>query len=798
MFKNYLKIAWRNLIKNKLFSTINIVGLSVGITCCTLIYLYVNHELSYDAYHEKADRIYRITTIGKQPKKTEHFVPSSPIMAVKLKANFPEVIDYVRFINSRRQISYKEKKFLDTKIMYADSSLLEIFTFSLLEGNAHTALTKPYSVVLTESTAKKYFGTEPAFGKMVKFSDTINLMVTAIIKDIPSNSHFNCECFISRSTFHEMSKNTPYFKEEELNWFNCDTYSYVLLSEKADLRKLSSKINAFMEKEMVDIKKETGMALILDLQPLKDIHLKSHLDAEMRGSVNGDITYVYIFSGAALLILLIACCNFINLSTARSLNRSKEIGLRKVIGAVRSQLILQFLGESLVFAGIATVISFALLLISLPFFNNFVGTGLTVNSNVFWLYLAIIISVGILAGLYPALLMSSFAPIQSLKGNVVHGITDIIFRKGLVIFQFSIAIILIISTFLILQQLDFIQNRNIGMNKDQIISIEFRGGDGRKADVILKELSKNTRVVRGTLNTFSFKGISNITMIPEGAAQNEMTSSYVISVDENFIPTYEIQMAAGRNFSKDFTTDEKEAFIVNEAAVKVFGWKSPKEALGKKVIWAFGKEGKVIGVVKDFNFASLHDDIKPLLIHIYPQWYGIVSLRLKTNNLTVTLQQLETTWKNIATESPFKYAFAEDDFNALYQSEQNMRAVLGSFTFLSVLVACLGLFGLASFTIKQRFKEIGIRKVLGSSVSGIVQLLSKDFLKLVVISFGIAVPVSWYFMHKWLEDYVYRIDIDYWVFIIAGLLAFMVAFLTVSMEAVKAALANPVKSLRSE
>jgi putative ABC transport system permease protein len=799
MIRNYFKIAWRNLWNNRLFSFINIFGLAIGIACCTLIYLYVDYELSYDRYNENADRIFRITTVGHQPKKTDHFAPTSPIMARRLKANFPEVKDYVRFNPSRRSISYKDKKFYDTRVLYADSSLLEIFTFSLLDGDPHRALTKPYSIVLTESTAKKYFGSEQAFGKMVKFSDTINLMVTGVIKDIPQNSHFNTECFISRSTMNEMNKGNPSWEEDsEKNWFNCDSYSYLLLAENVDYKKLEPKLNKIMDKEMAEIKKEIGMSLNVELQPLTDIHLKSHLEAEFKGSVNGDITYIYIFIGTAILILLIACCNFINLSTARSLNRSKEIGLRKVIGAGRSQLVFQFLGESLLFAFIASILSIVLVVISIPLFRSFVGGTFQLNTNVLWLYLSIILSVGIVAGLYPALLMSSFAPIQSLKGKISHGISDIIFRKGLVIFQFTIAIILIIGTTLILQQLNFIQSRNIGLNKDQVVSLEFRGADARKSDVLLKELMRNPKVTHGTLNSFSFKGIANITLLPEGFAENEITACNVISVDENFLKTYQIKLAAGRDFSKDFKTDETAAFIVNEAAVKEFNWKTPKEAIGKKIVWAFGKEGKVVGVVKDFNFASLHDNVKPLLIHIFPQWFNNVSLRLKTDNLTATMKELESTWKNITSESPFKYAFAEDDFNNLYHSEQNMRTVLTAFTFLSVLVACLGLFGLASFTIKQRFKEIGIRKVLGSSVGGIVSLLSKDFLKLVIISFVIAVPVAWYFMNKWLEDFAYRIDIGYGVLLLAGIAAFAVAFVTVSTQAMKAATANPVKSIRTE
>lgn len=799
MLKNYLKIAWRNLLKNKLFSFINIVGLAIGVSCCTIIYLYVNHELSFDTYNKKAERIYRITTKINQPGKDDHFAPSSPKMAASLKANFPEIESVVRFKNSKRPISYKGKNFYENDILYADSSLLDMFTFPIVSGSSHKALSNPYSIVLTEKAAKKYFGNEAPVGKMLQFSDTINLMVTAVIKDIPQNSHFHCEAFLSRSTMNDMNKKSEqWIYNNEENWFNCDSYSYLLLKENVDYQKLEPKLNAFLDKQMADIKKEVGMSLNIELQPILNIHLKSHLDSELKNEVNGDITYVYIFIGAAILTLLIACCNFINLSTARSLNRSKEIGLRKVIGASRSQLIFQFLGESMLFSIVACLLSFFLVLIIKPVFDSFIGTSLSLTLDVLALYFLIIIAIGLLAGLYPALLMSSFAPIQSLKGKISHGLSDIFFRKGLVIFQFSIAIILIIGTTLILQQLNFIQNRNIGLNKEQILTLEFGPGDARKADVLLAELLKNPKVVNGSLNSFSFKSTSNITMLPEGRAQNEMTASYVICSDENFLKTFEIKLAAGRDFSKSFATDATEAFMVNEAAVKSFNWKTPKEALGKKIEWGGLKNGKVIGVFKDFNFASLHENIEPLLIHVFPEWCNKISLRLKTNNLTATMSDIEKTWKSIATQSPFKYYFAEDEFNAQYRSEQNMKTVLSAFTFLSILVACLGLFGLASFTIKQRVKEIGIRKVLGSSANGIVSLLSKDFLKLVIISFIVASPIAWYGMNKWLQDYAYKIDIHLWVFALAGTLAFLIAFLTVSIQAYKAAFSNPVKSLRIE
>jgi putative ABC transport system permease protein len=799
MLKNYFKIAWRNLLRNKLYSLINIIGLAIGVSCCVLIFLYVQYELSYDTYNTKSDRIFRLTTESHEPNKVVSFAPTSPVISVRLQANFPEVERFARLNFSRRAISHGNNKFYDTRIVYADSTMLTMFTFGMKEGDPAKALTAPYSVVLTESAAKRYFGSEPAFGKVMKMSDTIPLMVTGIIKDIPLNSHIGFDCLLSRSTMNDMNKNNPdWIEGNEKNWFNCDSYSYVLLSENTNYKQFEPKINKMLEKEMEDVRKATGMSMNIRLQPLKDIHLRSHLDAEFRGSNNSDIVYVYIFSGTAFLILLIACCNFINLSTARSINRSKEIGLRKVIGAKRAQLVAQFLGESILFSLIASLLSLLIVVSAIPVFNAFIGVPLSLNGSVFWIYLAIIAAVGILAGLYPALLMSSFTPIRSLKGKVTHGLADIFFRKGLVVFQFAIAVMLIVGSSLILQQLDFIQNRNIGMNKEQVMGIELRGADQRKGQVILKELAKDPHVTNATLNGFSFKQMSHITLLPEGTPENELTSSDVFAVDENFLKTFQIGIAAGRDFSKDFPNDVNDAFIVNETAVKAFGWKTPKAALGKKIQWGGNKEGSVIGVVKDFNYTSLREDIQPLLIHIFPPWYNTVTLRLKTTDLSKTLRNIETTWKAVTTESPFKYAFVEDDFNSLYRSEQNMRSVLGAFTFLSVFVACLGLFGLAAFTIKQRFREIGIRKVLGSSVSGIVSLLSRDFLKLVLVSILIACPLAWYAMHTWLQDFAYKVEIGWWVFLLAGSMALLVAFATVCFQAMKAAWANPVKSLRTE
>jgi putative ABC transport system permease protein len=798
MFQNYLKIAIRNLWKNKLFSFINITGLAIGVTCCILIFLYVQNELSYDKFHTKADRIYRVTSFIQQENKNDVFAPTSPMVATSIQQGFPEVQKIVRITNVGGPIAYKDKRFYEIKAWYVDSTFFETFTYPLVSGDPSKVLSAPYSMVVTESAAKKYFGNEDPVGKMLKFNDTLSLMVTAVAKDVPANSHFSFDAVVSRSTLLQSHKHIPdWIVNNDKSWFNCDSYVYILLKDHADAKAFEKKANAYLDKETVDDKKNLGMWMNVRIQPLADIHLHSHLEHEVPYTNNSDIKYVYIFSATALLILLIACCNFINLSTARSLNRSKEIGLRKVIGARRSQLIAQFLGESVTYTFIASLLSLIFLMFSIPLFNSFLGATLKLNMDVLWIFVIIIVTVGFLAGLYPSLLMSSFEPIRSLKGKVTHGTLDVIFRKGLVVFQFTIAIALIIGISVILKQLNYIQNRNLGLSKDQLLTISVKG-QGRKVSTYVDEIKKNPQIVDATLNSFSFRGVADITLLPEGFAQNELTASPVIAVDENFLNTMQIKILEGRGFSKDFPTDATEAFMVNEAAVKEFRWKTPKNAIGKKVDWAFGKSGKVIGVVQNFNFNSLRENIRPMLIHIWPQWYGWVTVRVKTTDMIGTVKQLETTWKEVCGDAPFKHFFMREEFDALYRSEKNMRSVLTAFTILSVLVACLGLFGLAAFTIKQRFREIGIRKVLGSSVSGIVKLLSKDFLKLVAVSIVIAVPAGWYFMNKWLEDFAYRTEIGAGVFIIAGVAALLIAFATVALQAAKAALSNPVKSIRTE
>lgn len=796
MIKNYFKVVWRNLSKNKLYSFINITGLSVGITCCVLIFLYVQYEWSYDKYNVKSGQIYRLTEVLHLPNENNARALTSPPMASALQANFPEVLKTVRISYSSRYLSYQNKKIVSTQIMYADSTLFDIFTFPIISGDKQKALVNPYSIVLTESMAKKYFGSVSPLGKIMQLSDTVPLTVTAVVKDVPANSHFNFDCILSRTTINALNKNLP-----ETEWFSNGFYTYLLLSKNASYHQLENKFSSFIAKQMNKARKATGMYYDLKLQPVADIHLKSNLNSEI--NPNGDITYIYIFAAAAFLILLIACINFINLATAKSISRAKEIGLRKVIGANRSQLIFQFLGESFLFTVISAVLSVILIQLMLPWFNSFTGRSLSLfdfsSYNVLILFITIVISVGLMAGIYPAFLMSSFSPIKVLKGTVKYEWHDIFLRKGLIVFQFTIAIILIAGAFLVYQQLRFIQNKKIGLNKDQLLEVQLPASHSDKKDILLQEFLKNYNVVNASLTNFSFQQtISSFATLPEGFSDNQVSSISSIFADYNFLKTFQIPLATGRNFSTSFPTDSAQAFIVNEAAVKAFNWKNDEAAIGKYLNWGLGKKGKVIGVVKDFNYSSLHDNIKPLIIQLLPQAYNFVALRIKPNELQQTLVALSATWKTIVPDAAFQYSFLDDDFAALYKSEQNLQGVLGLFTALSIFIACLGLFGLTAFTIAQRFKEIGIRKVIGASVFNIISLLSKDFLKLVFISICIAFPAAWLVINKWLQNFAYHMSISWWTFVSVGLCAMLIALATVSFQSVKAAIANPVKSLRTE
>jgi putative ABC transport system permease protein len=793
MIKNYFKIAFRNLWKNKVFSFINIMGLTVGMTACFLIFLYVKFELSYDSFHTKADRIYRVVSDIKTPTEVLHASGPAWAVAPNAKDEFPEIQSFVRITNDNVLIKKGDIKFQEEHAAWADSALFNVFDFKLLKGNPNTALKEPFSIVFSETAAKKYFGkTDPIGQTLLITGDKLPAKVTGIMKDIPENSQIKADVFLSMTTI------TQKFNQSlDSQWGNYGASAYLLLKPGTNAKSLEKKFPAFLERRDGAEMKKIQMYPTLFLEPLKEVYLYSTRD----DSKTGHITNVYIFSIIAIFILLIACFNFINLTTARSAERAKEVGIRKVVGAGKTQLAAQFIGESVVLCLIAFVLTFFLSWLLLPLFNQLAGK--TISSGIFkhWNYLALLffasIGIGLLAGFYPALVLSSFKPVVVLKGRFVTGTRGIILRKGLVIAQFTISIALIIATIIVYNQMNFMRNQDLGFSKDQMMVIDTNGDPAKKTfEQAVKELPDVKSVamsssVPGGGNPGAYSEIEN----KKGDLQIANLDLYF--VDFNYINQFKIKMVAGRGFSKDFATDTTQAMVLNEAAVKLFGYTSPEQAIGKR-FKQWGREGKIIGVAKNFHFKSLQEEIKPLSMRIEPDGCNLVSINIAATNLPKTIATIENKWKTLIPDRPFSYYFLDEFFNRQYRGEVRFGNLFLNFAILAIFISCLGLLGLASYSTIQRTKEIGIRKVMGASVSNIVNLLSIDFLKLVFISFIIAAPLAWYFMHQWLKDFAYRININWWIFLVAGVTAVLIALFTISFQAIRAAIANPVESLRSE
>jgi putative ABC transport system permease protein len=796
MLQNYFKVALRTFLKNRSFSLINIAGLAIGISTCVLISLFVLDELSFDRFHANADRIYRVTELLHLPTEIRHQTVTSPPMAPALERAFPEVLKTARLSFSSRTISYKNNRYPDTKLMYADSALFQIFSFPMIEGDPDKALIHPYSIVLTERAAKKYFGNEDPLNKIMALSDTLTLTVTGVIKDIPANSHIQFDAAMSRSTITAFLRGQP-----EENWFNNGTYTYMLLPEDYNIHDLDAKIPAFLDKEMGADRKATGLYYDFVFQPLKSIHL--HAESIYDIGPKGNIKYVYTFTVIAILVLLIACANYINLATAKSVNRAKELGMRKVVGARKNQLAIQLLGESAMITLFAFVVAIALVSAALPAFNTLTGKTLNINvlaqPNVLGIIVSIFLLISLIAGGYPAMMMSSISPLRAMKEYARQGNSGGLVRKGLVVFQFTMSIILISATIVIFRQMDYMRSRNLGFQKEQMMQVNIPFKLQSKMETIKQELSKIPAVISTSSSNFSFgNGVSNIALLPDGAADNEVTSEATIGVDADFIPNFGLDLLAGRNFQKGNISDDTSAFIVNEAAVRQFNWGTPEAAIGKSMDWGLGKKGFVIGVIKDFNFNSLHSNIEPLVIHIIPDWYNYITLRVEGNDMSGVITQAEQIWKQFESEDAFKYAFMDQDFDKLYKAEEQTRTIVGLLASLAIFIACLGLFGLAAFIAEQRTKEIGIRKVLGANVAGIIVLMSKDFLQLISVAFMLAVPIAWYAGTQWLTSFAFKTEIVWWIFAVAGGAAAGVALLTVSFQSIKASMMNPVKALRTE
>lgn len=805
MYSNYLKVAFRNLFRNKFYSLLNISGLAIGIACCILIMLFVIDELSYDSHFEKSDRTYRLTMSGALNGSAFDLVVVGPAVGQAMLNDYPEVVQFGRFRGSGSPfIRYGENVFKEEKFVWADHAILDIFDMDLILGDPETALKNPKSLVMSETAAKKYFGNEDPIGKTIEFRSAKDYKVTGVFTDLPKNTHFDFDVLGSMESLDESKQPV---------WLSMNFQTYVVLTEGADLKAMTDRfpemlkryvgpeVKQFMNMDWEEMS-ASGSAMAFGIQPLTDIHLHSDLEGEL--DANGDIKYVYIFSAIALFILLIACINFMNLATARSAHRAKEVGVRKVLGSLKAQLINQFLAESLLISFLSFVLAIGMAYLAIPFFNDLSNKELSIpfNSPLFLgSVLAGVLLVGLLAGSYPAFFLSAFQPVKVLKGGLSGGMKSGALRNVLVVVQFCTSIFLVIGTLVILNQLKFIQNKNLGFDRDQVVIINDAYLAGTNLQALKTDLQTLPEVksvaISGYLPTPSNSNMNVFIkgIVPTQDNQVLMSSWYV---DHEYLETMGMTLAAGRNFSRDFGTDSL-AMIINEAAVKEFGFNNPiGETVGNFVDLEGNIQGmKVIGVVKDFHYKTLKDKIAPMCMMLGNN-AGLMSIKVNTKDYTELLSKIEESWTKLAPNQPFETSFLDDRFNRMYDSEQRLGKIFGVFAGLAILIACLGLFGLASYTAENRVKEVGIRKVLGANVGQLVYLLSKDMSKLVLIAFVVGAPLAWYFMNSWLASFEYRTEISWYVFAVTAIGSLLIALLTMSYQSIKAATGNPVKALRSE
>lgn len=771
----------------------NIMGLAIGLTAGFLIVLYVVFELSYDGFHTKGDHIYRVVADIQTPSELIEADKPAWAVAKHLQSEFQEIEAAVRIRDLSPLVRNGNIKYQETEMVAADSAFFKVFDFKLLQGTIKNVLTEPYTMVLSETSAQKYFGSQNAIGQTLLVSDdAFPVRITGIMADIPENSHIRPEMVLSLTTFTQSLS-----PENDEQWGNYNPSAYILVNPNVDVNVLETKFPDFLERNNGENMKESQMFVTLFLEPFKDVYLQS----TRGGNGNGSMTNVYIFSIVAIFILLIACINFINLTTARSVERAKEVVIRKVIGAEKGQLGLQFIGESVIISFLAFLLSIVFTALFLPSFNDMAGKnisdGIFSNPQHVAILLLFSLVIGMLAGIYPALILSSFKPVNVLKGSFSTGSQGAILRKGLVIAQFTISIALIIGTIIIYNQMNFMRSQELGFDKEQTLILEANVSTAQTSlKLTIDELPgvKSTSLgsaVPGGDNNGAYSEIEN----NNGDMQVANLDAYF--VDYDYIDQFGLKILAGRSFSRDFVTDSTEAMIVNEKAVQLLGYALPEEALGAKFD-QWGRQGQIVGVVKDFHFRSLQQNVLPLTIRIEPNNMNIIAVKLKPENIQQTVASIETAWQSVMPDTPFNYYFLDEFFDRQYRTEERFGNLFLSFAALAILISCLGLLGLAAYSTLQRRREIGIRKVLGSSVLGLVNLLSIEFIKLVGIAFLIAAPIAWIVMDSWLEDFAYRINMQWWMFAFAGFAALLIALLTVSFHAIKAAIVNPVKSLRTE
>ena len=808
MFINYLKTAWRNLLKNKGFTALNGLGLTLGIATCLLIVFYVFDEMSYDRYNEKADRIYRINNLIKFGGNEGVYASSPAPVAQTIKNDFPEIEQTVRLQNIGRIRVKKGSEYIqEDHAVYADSSLFAVFTLPLIEGETANALRDPKSVVITEQTARKYFNRTNVVGQTLLINDNELYQITGVMKDIPIESHFRFDFFFAMSDLTA---------SREAAWLSNNFVTYVVLKPGTDPSRLVAKFTGFIRKYMgpqlqdvlhvtFDGFEKGGNYYHFSLFPLTKIHLQSNSVDDL--APNNNIEYIYIFSAIAMLILIIACINFMNLSTARSANRAREVGVRKVLGSLRKYLVAQFLTESILVtlgsATLALILAWALL----PLFNTLSGKELTVSYHMVIrllpVLLVFVVFIGGLAGSYPAFFLSAFRPIDVLKGKLAIGFKGGRLRSVLVVFQFAISFFLITSTIVVYQQIKYIQSRDLGYNRDHVLIVQNTEALGSQARVFKQEIKRlpgvDNATLTGALPTFS-DGNTTSFFEDRSLDQKRAINSKLWSVDEDYLGTLGIRLKSGRNFSKEMSTDSG-AVIINEAAAKLLSYTNPLNHLlytpADNSLKKFNAY-HIVGVIKDFNFQSLRKNVTPMALILYED-RGALSIRIHAGaNIPALMAQVRNKWKGLSSNQEFAYSFMEQDFDGLYRSEQRIGKIFLSFSTLAILIACLGLFGLVAYAAEQRTREIGIRKVLGAGISTIVGMLSRDFIKLVLLAILIASPLAWFAMHEWLQGFAYRIHISLWVFIISGLIALLIAVLTLSFQTIRAAIANPIESLKTE
>jgi len=806
MIRNYIKTAWRNLKHNKVFSFINVFGLSVGLSCCMFIGAYLYQELNYDTYPSQANQIYRVGIHLMGNGGATDFPMVDVAVGPGIKNAYPEVIAVTRLERDKPAfIKYNDRQFKEEELALADSNFFTVFSIPLVEGDIKTALTSPNSIVITKAFEKKYFGESPGLNKILA-AGSVLYKVTGVIDKVPDNSHFHADAFISMST--EITAST------RQTWSNVNFYTYLLLNKNADPKKLEASFPQLVAKYVVpEVQHDMGVSLaeaqksvntfVFYLQPLTAIHLHSATKYEFEA--NGDIHYIYIFSALALFILILACINFTNLSTASSAKRSKEIGIRKVLGSEKDKLVWQFLTESVMLTLLAMLFALGFVYLLLPYFNNLAGKNISMdfflNYRAIAFEIILTLLVGVIAGIYPAFFLSSFKILSVLKGSgSVKSVSKGTLRSGLIVFQFTISTALIIATFIVFQQLHYMQNVKLGYDKNQVLVLHETYSLGTGIESFKQELLHKNDVVNATISS-NVPGSNIMTGtevyakdIADKGPRSEIQIG-IFNIDDTYIPTLGMKILKGRNFYAGSLADSS-SIIINEAAVQSLGWGN-SDPIGKIIIRSGEHRYTVVGLVKDFHYTSAKQKIGPLMLMYGPD-NGSIMVKIKTADVHGLITDIKKQWDSYNTGLPFSYSFLDDQFAQLYSSEEHVGAIFTTFSVIAVIIACLGLFGLAAFMIRQRVKEIGIRKVLGASPQTITMMLSKEFLLLVVIAALIAFPITWYAMDKWLQSFAYRINIQWWVFALAGIIAVVIAFVTISFQAIKAALANPVKSLRSE